>query len=56
MFEPIVKGDDVKDVQMLPLVFVKPFDLNVEKGVRIDGNPGYRLPGISHEAPLKSAD
>src|SRR5208282_3989090 len=34
--EPSVKGDDVENIQMLPLVFMNTLRLYIEKGVRVD--------------------
>ena len=39
MFEPVVKGDDVKDVQVLALVFMETFHLDIKKGIGIHGRP-----------------
>ena len=43
LLEPVVEGDDVQHVQVLPLVLVDPLHLDVEEGVRIDGDPGPLL-------------
>ena len=41
--DPVVQGDDVQDVQQLPLVLVQALDLDIEHGGRIDDLPGALL-------------